>query len=398
MRGQSGRDDVDGIDRRGFLKGAAALPLAFAAAGDLRASAQSVGRGGTPGMITRQKEPENLEFPFSSLDGFRTPNEHFYVRSHFESPKIDPATWRVSIQGEVERPFELGTEELRRMPSKSVTALLECSGNGRIFLEPPQIGIRWELGGVGNAESIGVPLADVLERAGVRTGAVEVILEGADGGEFKPPREKSPGKIPYARSLSLEKARTTEVLLAYKMNGEELPPKHGHPVRVVVPGWYGMASVKWLKRIIVTDRPFQGFFQTVEYAIWERRDGLPTLAPVTEVQVKSQIARPAPYESVPKGSKYRMHGAAWAGEANVAKVEVSNDGGETWKAARLLGEPVKYAWRLWEHEWRTPERLGPHVVMARATDDRGRAQPMKRDPDRRDAVISHVLPIEIEVR
>ena len=182
------------------------------------------------------------------------------------------------------------------------------------------------------------------------------------------------------------------------MNGEPLPPRHGQPVRAVVAGWYGMASVKWLKRIVVTDRPFEGYFQTFMYSTWGRRHGLPTLVPVTNIQVKSQIARPAPFEVVPKGTKYRMHGAAWAGESDVAKVEVSEDGGKTWVVAKLLGDPVRYAWRLWEHDWRTPERAGPHLLMARATDSKGRVQPMGWDQDLRDAVISHVLPIEVEVR
>jgi DMSO/TMAO reductase YedYZ molybdopterin-dependent catalytic subunit len=267
-----------------------------------------------------------------------------------------------------------------------------------VFLEPPQVSLRWELGGVGNAEWTGVPLAAVLERAGIKPCAVEVILEGFDRGQYKEPNPQTPGVISYARSLPLAKARAPEVLLAYRMNGEELPPRHGHPVRAVVAGWYGMASVKWLKRVIVTDCPFAGYFQTFMYTTWDRRHGLPTLVPVTDLQVKAQIARPASYEAVPKGSNYRMHGAAWAGRPVVAKVEISDDGGKTWAEARLLGQPVPYAWRLWEFDWRTPERAGRYVIMARATDDRGRTQPRERDPDHRDAVISHILPIEVEVR
>jgi DMSO/TMAO reductase YedYZ molybdopterin-dependent catalytic subunit len=169
-------------------------------------------------------------------------------------------------------------------------------------------------------------------------------------------------------------------------------------VRVVVPGWYGMASVKWLERIIVTDRPFRGFFQTMQYNVWERRHGLPSLVPVTEIQVKAQVARPAPFEVVPKGAKYRMYGAAWAGESDVAQVEVSDDGGRTWQATTLIGRPLRHAWRFWEYDWTTPHSSGRRVVMARATDSRGRTQPPERDPDRRDAAISHILPIEIEVR
>src|SRR5262249_33154198 len=153
-------------------------------------------------------------------------------------------------------------------PSRSQVALLECSGNGRVFLVPRVDGVPWELGAVSNAEWTGVPLAAVLERAGLKSDALEVVCEGADAGQIGGNLEeaKSPGTIHYARGLSLEKARKPEVLLAYKMNGADLPAAHGFPVRLLVPGWYGMASVKWLNRIIVTDRPFQGYFQTMAYS------------------------------------------------------------------------------------------------------------------------------------
>jgi DMSO/TMAO reductase YedYZ molybdopterin-dependent catalytic subunit len=267
-----------------------------------------------------------------------------------------------------------------------------------VFLKPPQVGIRWEQGAVGNAEWTGVALADVLQRAGVRPGSVEVILEGADRGEFREPNPKSPGVISYARSLSLEKANQPEVVLAYQMNGEELPPEHGYPVRAIVPAWYGMSSVKWLKRIIVTDRPFNGYFQTFAYTIWQRRDGLPDLVPVQHIQVKSQIARPVLNEVVPTNSKYRIHGAAWTGDGQVAKVKISTDNGSRWTQARLLGDPVPFAWRMWEYQWSTPTKPGQITLMARATDDRGKVQPMERDDDRRDAVINHVQPIKIELQ
>lgn len=393
-----------GLGRRDLLRGALALPLAYAR----RARALGAAGLGPPGgddrppagLISRQKDPENLEFPFSALDTGRllTPVDQFYVRTHFEVPRPDAESWRLSVEGAVERPFEIGYDELRLMPTRTITALLECSGNGRVYLEPPQVGIRWELGGVSTAEWTGVPLAAVLERAGVRPGAVEVILEGADRGEFREPNPRTPGEIPYSRSLPLGKAMAPEVLLAYRMNGEDLPPRHGRPVRAVVAGWYGMASVKWLVRVVVTDRPFDGYFQTFMYATWERRHRLPSLTPVTAIQVKAQVARPAPYEVVPKGEAYRVYGAAWAGEADVAKVEFSDDGGETWAEARLLGDPVRYAWRFWDHNWQAPESPGPRILLARATDSRGRRQLMERDPDLRDAVISHVLPVEVEVR
>jgi DMSO/TMAO reductase YedYZ molybdopterin-dependent catalytic subunit len=197
--------------------------------------------------------------------------------------------------------------------------------------------------------------------------------------------------------LPLTKARRPEVLLAHRMNGAALPENHGFPVRAVVPGWYGVASVKWLTRLIVTDRPFHSFYQSIDYSYFERRDGLPAVVPITELDVKAEIAQPVANAQVPANKDYRMHGAAWTGESEVVKVEVSTDSGQSWTAAKLLGKPVPFTWRLWEFNWRTPQP-GRYTVMARATDQRGRTQPLKRDPDRRNYLISHILPIEVEVR
>jgi DMSO/TMAO reductase YedYZ molybdopterin-dependent catalytic subunit len=248
---------------------------------------------------------------------------------------------------------------------------------------------------VSTAEWTGVPLADVLDRAGVRAGAVEVILEGSDRGDPKKEMQP-PGEIAFARSLPMDKARRPEVLLAYGMNGADVPEVHGSPLRAVVAGWFGMASVKWLSRIIVATRPYHGFFQTVDYTVWDERDGLPTLTALREMQVKASIARPTANETLPAGKDYRIHGAAWAGEADVAKVEVSTDGGKTWDLATLLGEAIPFCWRLWEFTWRSPT-AGSHVLLARATDSRGRQQPLERDLRRRNYMINHVLPTAVEV-
>ncbi len=376
--------------RRDFLIGMGALPLGAVLPRVRAGAGETTGR--SPGLVVRGTEPDNLEFPFASLDSFLIPNELFYVRSHFAMPRLEASSWRMEVAGTIERPFRIGLDDLKTMPSRTITAMLECSGNGRVHLVPKAKGVLWDLGAVGNAEWTGVPLAAVLERAGLKEGAVEVVLEGADKGRL----EESPGEIPFARSVPLEKARR-DVLLAYKMNGEDLPPEHGAPLRAIVPGWYGMASIKWLTRILVVDRPFAGFFQTFDYSYFERRDGLPILVSTGENQVKSQIARPARQEAIPKDSEYRVHGAAWAGESEVSKVEVSTDGGETWADANLVGESIPHAWRLWEWTWKTPRQAGPRIVMARATDRRGRVQPMKRDPDRRNGMISHVLPVEVEI-
>lgn len=350
------------------------------------------------GLIIREREPENLEYPFSALSSSLTPSEQFFVRNHFTVPKLDLHNWRLKVEGLVERPLTFTYEELAKIPSRTISAVMECAGNSRIFLSPKVGGLQWELGAVGNAEWTGVLLGDVLREAGLKPDAVEVVLEGADHGEIKK-EPVSPGKINYARSLPLNKALNSDVLLAYEMNGEKLSPAHGFPLRAVVGGWYGMASVKWLTRLLVIDRVFCGYFQTADYTFWERRDGLPIqLLPVGEMEVKAQIARPALHEVVPSGSIYRVYGAAWAGESKVTRVEVSTDGGKTWLAAQLMGQSNGYGWRLWEHHWRTPTEPGPCTLMARATDARGRTQPSERDSHRGTYMISHVQPIEVEIR
>jgi DMSO/TMAO reductase YedYZ molybdopterin-dependent catalytic subunit len=379
------------VGRRAFLGGAAGLAF-----GGKRLFAGGGGPEANGGLIVRERNPDNLEMPFDTLDGFLTPTERFYVRNHFTAPALDAWGWKLRVVGAVQRPLELSYDELLAFPSRTAALTLECAGNGRSFLEPKAKGVQWGLGAVGTAEWTGVPLSAVLERAGVNPGAVDVVLEGADRGE--PKNEPKPaGTLAFARGLPLAKALRPEVLLAYKMNGAPLPPAHGRPVRAVVGGWYGMASVKWLVRVTVTDRPFLGYDQTVDYAVWDRRDGPPSLLPLTEIEVKASIARPSAGEVVAAGKDYTVRGAAWAGPGDVTKVEVSTDGGATWEAAQLTGAAVPLAWRLWKYSWKAP-RPGKHVLVARATDSRGRTQPMRRDPDRRAYVINHVIPTPVEAR
>jgi DMSO/TMAO reductase YedYZ molybdopterin-dependent catalytic subunit len=348
------------------------------------------------GLIVRSEEPLNLEMPFSRLAGFTTPNESFYVRCHFPIPEINLPDWHLTVEGEVEDALTLTYNDFLDMPSQTIAATLECAGNNRIFLEPKVKGVQWELGAVGNAEWTGVPLAAVLNRAKVRVGAAEVILEGADQGEV----DKTPqpvGKISFARSIPIDKAMG-DVLLAYRMNGEKLSATHGFPLRAVVPGWYAMASVKWLRRIIVTKTPFNGYYQSLDYTYWDRADRLPTLTALSTQQVKAEIARPQRGDIVPRDIAVEVRGAAWSGGAKIVKVEVSVDSGSIWKIAELLGDSVANAWRLWRYDWHTPTEPGKRVLMARATDSNGQTQGASRDPDRGTYMINHLLPIDVEVR
>src|SRR6266480_3374888 len=233
------------------------------------------------GRIVRGEAPLNLETPFEKLDSFLTPTESFYVRTHFPIPSIDRDAWWLHVEGEVEKPFAINYEELLQVEPVTIPVTLECAGNNRHFLEPKVKGVQWGLGAVGTAEWTGVPLSILLDWAGVKANACEVILEGADRGKLEDPKSP-PGELNFARSIPLEKAR--DVLLAYNMNGEELPPEHGFPVRAIVPGWYAVASIKWLQRIIVIDKPFNGYYQTLDYAYWKRREEGAELTPLSEMQ------------------------------------------------------------------------------------------------------------------
>ena len=347
------------------------------------------------GRIVRSEEPLNLEMPFENLNSFITPTSSFYVRTHYPIPRIKRESWRLRIEGEVERPIELGYDELLKFDARTVPVTLECAGNNRNLLTTKVKGVQWGLGAVGTAEWTGVSLSAVLERAQVKRGAREVILEGADTGPLEEPKAPR-GDVRFARSIPLDKAND-DVLLVYKMNDGELLPEHGFPVRAIVPGWFAVASVKWLQRILVTDRPFQGYYQTIDYAFWRRDAEDAELVPLRDMQVKAEIAQPQEGETVPANSSVRVHGAAWTGNGKIAKVEVSTDGGETWQPANL-GDVIANAWCIWEYQWKTPVTAGPQRLIARATDSTGTTQPADRDLDRGTYMINHLLPITVQVK
>jgi len=348
------------------------------------------------GLIIRQKEPTNLEMPFDRVDSYLTPTELFYIRSHFPAPRIDVAGYQLRIDGAVRNPLTLSYQELREMPFETRTATLECAGNGRVFLVPQVRGAQWELGAVGNAEWTGVPLRALLERAGLEDDACEVVLEGADRGT---PTEEPipPGPISYARSVPREKAVQPEVLIAYQMNGRDLSRDHGYPVRAIVPGHYGMASVKWLTRIQAVREPFQGYWQTSDYGYWISFDGKPVRRALGEMKLKSAIARPRVYETLLPDQTYTVFGAAWAGETEVTEIAVSTDGGQTWAEAHFLDPARHHAWRRWKFDWLTPKKTGQCTLLARAKDASGGVQPNEHDPNYGTYVINHLLPIEVIV-
>lgn len=312
-------------------------------------------------LVVVREDPFNAETPLHRQVGIVTPNRLFFRRDHFSVPR---APGDLVVDGAVERSIALQVpDDLAALPSRSLVVTLECAGNGRAFLDPKVPGEPWRLGAVSTAEWTGTPLRAVLVRAGVRPSAVEVLCEGSDAGEVP----DAGGRISFARSLPLEKALHEDTLLAYAMNGEPLPVEHGGPLRLVVPGWYGMASVKWLRRLAVLERPFEGFYQKDRYVI----DGLP----LRGIEVRAVIVSPREGARV-RRAPLRVRGYAWSGHAPVVRVDVSVDRGETWGGARLLEAASPYAWRAWEVDWE-PARGGEAVLLARATDAEGRRQSLE---------------------
>jgi DMSO/TMAO reductase YedYZ molybdopterin-dependent catalytic subunit/rhodanese-related sulfurtransferase/glyoxylase-like metal-dependent hydrolase (beta-lactamase superfamily II) len=344
---------------------AAGLPVVTEAAepaGPEDPSRQALERG----MVVHRADPLNCETSIPALiGGVVMPNAQFYVRNHFPAPAIDASAWRLQVTGLVERPLALSLRELSRLPSETRVVTLECAGNGRYSLDPPVEGEPWRLGAVSTAEWTGVSLVEILDRAGILPAAREVVFRGADRGAV----EGRPGEVCFERSLALDTARESQAVLAYAMNGEAIPLQHGYPVRLVVPSWYGVASVKWLIAIELADRPFHGYFQTDKY--WYETEGTPR-EPVTFQQVRALITDPGEDEELPPG-EVTVRGVAWSGAAPIARVDVCLDEAP-WQQARLIGERHRHSWQWWEL-LTTLAQPGKHSIRARATDLAGRTQP-----------------------
>ena len=311
-------------------------------------------------------------------------------------PSVDPKTYKLTVEGHVEKKLELTLDDLKKMEAVSKPMTLECAGNSRVFLTPAARGLQWGNGAVGNAKWTGVAIGAILERAKVKARAADVVLIGADKGAITTD-PASPGAINFDRGIPLAKAKKDETLLAWAMNDEPLPASHGGPLRAIVGGWYGMASVKWLTRIVVTDKPHAAFWQTMDYSIWERdANGLPQLVPVTAIHPKAIITSLGPNDVLEAGKAHTLTGLAWAGEASVKRVEVSLDGGTRWApASHAEGKP--FTWARWTAEL-TPATKGLLRIISRCTDDMGNTQPDKRDADRRAYMINHLVPVEVLVR
>jgi DMSO/TMAO reductase YedYZ molybdopterin-dependent catalytic subunit len=328
------------------------------------------------GLVVHRAHPLNCETSIPALVGSVVmPNALFYVRNHFQIPTLDVDAFRLSVGGLVERPLNLTWRDLHSMQSRTIVVTLECAGNGRTLFQPPIAGEKWNLGAVSTAEWTGVPLSEVLDRAGVQREAREVVFRGADGGTL----EGHSGLTRFERSLGLDDARNDEVLLAYAMNGEPLPVEHGYPLRLIVPRWYAVASVKWLTEIELIDRAFVGHYQGDKYRYEWERDGRVTSEPVTLQRVRALVTEPAPHAEVRPG-ELAIRGVAWSGAAPIARVEVSVGGGD-WQEARLVSDRNRYSWQWWELITHV-ERSGDLILRARATDLAGRIQPERAEWNR----------------
>jgi DMSO/TMAO reductase YedYZ molybdopterin-dependent catalytic subunit len=316
-----------------------------------------------------QLAARNHGMPLEALRYEVTPVGLHYLLIHFDVPEV-PADWRLNVGGLVQRELSFSLDDLRARPQVRRIVTMECAGNGRARLEPHVVSQPWLAEAVGTGEWGGVELAPLLEDAGVRDGAVEVLFGGFDGGIDGGVEQV------YERSLSLGDALRGEALLAYELNGAPLPPQHGAPLRLVVPGWYGMTSVKWLERITVLDRPFDGYQQAHAYHFrqTEAEEG----TAVTRMRPRALMVPPGTPDFLTRRRFVErgpcpVEGRAWSGFAPVAGVEVSADGGRTWSAAELAPPPDRWAWSRWTWTW--DAEPGDWELSCRARDEAGNEQP-----------------------
>jgi DMSO/TMAO reductase YedYZ molybdopterin-dependent catalytic subunit len=319
-----------------------------------------------------QLAARNHGMPLEALREPITPVGLHYLLIHYDIPSVDPETWRLAVDGLVERPLELGLQELRRRPRIEVVSTMECAGNGRAKLDPRPISQPWLLEAVGTGRWAGVSLRSLLEEAGVADGAVEALFTGLDRG-IEGGEEQW-----FQRSLPLDVALSDDVLLAYELNGAPLPPQHGFPLRLLVPGWYGMTNVKWLASVTLIGEPFRGYQQARGYHVRLEEDAQGE--PVRRILPRALLEPPGipdfmTRERTVELGPVTLAGRAWSGLAPVAGVEVSVDGGSTWAAAEL--EPAelgRWAWRRFTFDW-VPESPGVYVLCSQARDEAGNVQP-----------------------
>jgi len=319
-----------------------------------------------------QLAARNHGIPLEALRYDLTPPGLHYVLVHYDIPAANAATWELSIDGCVEQPLSFGLTSLRAMGRETVRVTLECAGNGRASLHPRPISQPWLQEAVGTAEWTGVPLADLLRAAGLRKDAIDVVFTGADHG-FERGVEQD-----YQRGLTVREALDSGALVAWEMNGHPLPPQHGYPLRLVMPGWYGMASVKWLRSIEVIDHEFTGYQNAVAYRIREEADEIGV--GITRIEPRALLIPPGHPDFMSRhrfvaAGPVALSGRAWSGWAPIERVEVSVDAGVSWSDAKLDAPSNDLSWRAFSYDW--DARPGEHVLTVRAYDESGRVQPIE---------------------
>jgi DMSO/TMAO reductase YedYZ molybdopterin-dependent catalytic subunit len=314
------------------------------------------------------QNPYNAETPFNALLDEQTPADLFYVRNHFSVPSININRFELEVNGAVANPLKLTLDRLRKYPARSLLLVMECAGNGRAGMKPAIKGTSWRLGAISQAEFSGTSLSNLLAEADLAENATDVRFTGADQGEIRS------GEIePYARSLPLEVAMHPDTILVWEMNGKPLDQQHGCPLRLVVPGWYGMAAVKWLQEITVLIERFTGFFQTQEY-VYIGEEGIPDHTLVSNMRVRSLILEPEAKTDHEK-DEIQVTGIAWTGVGEVTKVELSFDGGRQWVEAHINRSRSPYGAIRWEYIW-YPDHQGEYTILARAYDSNDETQPL----------------------
>jgi len=322
-----------------------------------------------PFLKTLSLYPENQEAPIEFIQTDTLDARLFFRRNHFSYPSLSYSNYWLPLGGSVKTPLLLSTQDLLRLPSKTLKVVLECAGDKRSFFETKVFGEQWENGAISQGIWKGISLRSLLERAGVREEAKEVIIEGYDYGE----RKDFDQVFTYSRSLPIEKALHSDTIIAYEYNHKPIPFKHGYPLRLIVPQWYGMASVKWIKQITVIDSHFTGPFQTVDYVYYPNKENNNEAFPVTTIHVNSTIQKPLNRDTLNTGT-HEIKGIAWTGKGRVIKVEISTDNGKTWIEAEITADQSRYAWTSWSFQWTVAEK-GEYTIMSRATDSYQRIQP-----------------------
>ncbi|TMD88798.1 MAG: sulfite oxidase [Chloroflexi bacterium] len=314
----------------------------------------------------------NHSLPLEALRYPITPIGMHYLLIHFDIPRVDPSQWRLVVGGHVCAPLTLTLDDVKRRPAVTLAVTLECAGNGRANLSPRPVSQPWLFEAVGTAEWTGTPLRPLLEAVGALDGAAHVVFTGLDRGVQGGIEQH------YERSLTMAEATREEVFLAYAINGQPLPPQHGFPLRLVVPGWYGMTHVKWLRSITVVTRPFRGYQQEPAYHVTSTWDELGE--PVTRMLPRSLMVPPGIPEFLPRTRQLALgrcilEGQAWSGWGRIVRVEVSTDGGNAWADAELGGDGGEFAWQSWRHVW-DADQAGQFELCCRATDAAGNVQPL----------------------